>query len=261
MNEGRTHLIGLDKPKLNESYTLEKQAAEHEQHRLESIAEALALVGLMNVKKALSGNERVAITGASNDGFQWGEGVASETTVAAHCVPGQILFNAFPFHRMPNWTEDFLKERGLKPLQLDSKLKNVFARTDVVKDVVNKTDNLVERMDTGRGLKPRFASAVRQLLERVSIQRPVAAASLNEILRTAMSSYRLGAAYACEERLDWLKRQLGAASSEAMSKTRNQQIVIAGEYLRVLQDRSWLPDAESLSGLEVIIRDVVVETN
>jgi hypothetical protein len=47
---------------------------------------------------------------------------------------------------MPDWNENFLRECGLKPLALSSKLRNVSARTDVVDLVVNQTDSLLESM-------------------------------------------------------------------------------------------------------------------
>ncbi|MFO1498141.1 MAG: hypothetical protein U1G07_07070 [Verrucomicrobiota bacterium] len=266
MPPGRTHLIGLDKPTAaplrsaaDQLVTLRAQARWHEQHRLESVSELLALVGVMRMRKALTGKEMISVIGASRDGFQWGEGIAEHRTVAAHCIPGHLQIDSFPVHRMPTWTEPFLRNRGLKPLQLDSKLKNVCARTDVVDEVVNKTDNLIEKMSGARGLKPELGSAVRELSERIHYQRPDTAAGLSELLSASLGIYRQRAGIVCEARLHWLAHELKAAGSEPKLLQRQRQIEVANEYLRVVQDRSFVPEAGSLAGVEDIFRDVTTD--
>jgi hypothetical protein len=74
----RHQLIGLDKPVTeplsavaNPLTVLRYQALLHESHRLETVAEAMALVGVMTFKHALSGREKVTVRGAI---FQFGRG-------------------------------------------------------------------------------------------------------------------------------------------------------------------------------------------
>lgn len=62
----RQYLIGLDKlttgplsAAANPQSVLRDQASLHEKHRLESVAETMALVGVMTFQKALSGREKV----------------------------------------------------------------------------------------------------------------------------------------------------------------------------------------------------------
>ena len=66
----RHHLIGLDQgvteplsSAANPLTVLGYQASLHETHRLESVAETMALVGLMTFKRALSGREKVTVGG------------------------------------------------------------------------------------------------------------------------------------------------------------------------------------------------------
>jgi hypothetical protein len=261
MNTSRTHLIGLDKPSASPLRTaadpllaLRAQASNHEQHRLESVAEMLALVGVMTVKRVLAGREVVTVQGAV---FQWGEGQAEHSSVGAHCLPGQLAFNGQPIHTMQMWTEQFLRERGLKPLALSSKLRNVSARTDVVDRVVNETDSLLEKLGKSRGLKVRFGGAVHQLMERVLFENPRIPGRLIDLVGMAMSYYRLGARYACEERLDWLKQQLPLAASDAKAESRQRGMIVAEQYLRVVQDGSFVPHFASTAGMNELIRDVV----
>src|SRR5689334_16549098 len=132
----RTQIIGLDKPvvqPLRSSTeplgTLRGQASGHEKHRLDSVAEVAAIVSVMVVKQVLIGYEVVTVGPAV---FQFGTGVRSDHTQAAHCLPGQIEFNGRPIHMSTGWDESLLGRLGVKPLALSSKLRNLSGRTDAV---------------------------------------------------------------------------------------------------------------------------------
>lgn len=229
------------------------QASTHERNRLESIAEMLALIGILAMKQVL-GRETVSVSGAL---FQWGEGSRADRTVGAHCLPGQLKFNGNALHENPSWTPKFLEDHGLKPLALDSKLRNVSARTEVTDRVVNETDSLLEKMDSGRGLKSRFASAARQVSERLSFQNSSTVAGLTELVSSSLSHYRLGAAFACEERLDWLKLQAKVTLNPAALENRRRQIIVVEEFLKIIRDHSFTPYFATMTGVDELVRDVV----
>jgi hypothetical protein len=257
----RQELIGLDKPTAiplslaaNPKTLLRDQALTHEQHRLESVAEAMALVGVMTFQKALSGPETVRVGGAI---FQFGRGALINNTVAAHCLPGQLEFNSLPLHTMPNWNEAFLSERGLKPLALSSKLRNVSARTDVVDRVVNQTDNLVEIMRSGRGLKPTLQRAVYGLMGQLSRRKPANWPAVEEIVAESMNYYRFTAGYACEERLEDLTKAVKLATSDSELQSLDYKVTVAEKYLEVTQDASYVPEATTLTGFLWVVKDVV----
>jgi hypothetical protein len=244
----RAFLIGLDKP------TAVQAAAVHEQHRLESVAEMLGLVGVLTAKKVLTGFEIVTAEGAV---YQWGEGIKADQTVGAHCLPGQLFFNRHHLNSTAEWTPQLLAAHGLKPLPLDSKLRNVAARTDVVPGIVNETDSLLEKMSAGRGLKTRFANAARLLLER---GRGQSSADFAGLLGSAMDYYRLGAALICEERLHWLQTQARIETGPHQER-RARQLGVVQEYLRILQDRQFTPHFMTLAGIGELLRDVVQPPN
>jgi hypothetical protein len=233
---------------------LRTQAAIHEQNRLESVSEVLGLVALMTLKKVLNGQEAVDVRGAV---YQWGEGVKSHNTVGAHCLPGQVTFNGQALDCMKSWTVEFLREKGVKPLQLSSKLRNLCARTDIVDCVVNNTDSLLEKMTSGRGLKPRYAGAVRQVMQRAVLQNPQTAAAMGELVNAGMSYYRLGAGLACEERLDGLRQKLVGALAGSNAENNKRGVAVTERYLEVLQDQSFRPWFSTSTGMMQLLSDVV----
>lgn len=254
----RTHIIGLDKPTApplggvaNPQHVLREQALTHEKHRLESIAEMLALAGLMTVKKVLAGREVVTVRGAV---YQFGQGVRVHGTIAAHCLPGQLRFNDVAIHQMSEWKADLIKERGMKPLALGSKLRNLFGRTDVVDGSVNDLDSWVEKMSNERGLKFLFARSVQQLMERVLLQKPTTCRTLSEIVEDKFEHYRFGATYVCEERLDSL---IHTAMPAKPDKNDSNRKFIVEQYLSVLRDVSFIPEAIKPAGFRGLIKDVL----
>ena len=258
---GRVHLIGLDKPSApplrlaaDPIGMLRWQASTHERNRLESVAEMLALVGILSMKRVLGRSETVSVSGAI---YQWGAGSRTDRTVGAHCLPGQLRFNGSALHDNTSWTPKFLEEHGLKPLALDSKVRNVSARTEVTDGVVNETDSLLEKMDTGRGLKSRFANAAHQIAERVSFQASLTLAALAQLVSASVSHYRLGASFACEERLDWLRLQVRVTLNPPDLEKRRRQVVVVEEYLKVIKDHSFIPYFETRAGIEELVGDVV----
>jgi hypothetical protein len=259
----RHQLIGLDKPTTgplrlaaDPVSLLREQASTHERHRLETVAEAIALVGVMTFQKALSGREAVRVGGAV---FQFGRGLRSDNTVAAHCLPGQLEFNSSPLHTMPNWNEAFLKECGLKPLALSSKLRNVSARTDAVDRIVNQTDNLIEIMRNGRGLKPTLEYTVYGLMQQLLRRKPTSWPAVEEMVRESLNYYRLGAGYACEERLDDLSNQTKLAKSKLEFQSAGYKLTVGEKYLEVVQDASFIPESTSLIGFLWLVKDVVAD--
>ena len=257
----REHLIGLDQQTTgplsaaaDPKAVLRDQASIHERHRLESVAETVALVGAMTFQKVLSGREQIRVRGAV---FQFGRGVLEDNTVAAHCLPGQLEFNSRPVHTMPDWNEAFLRECGLKPLALSSKLRNVCARTDAVDRIVNQTDNLIESMRNGRGLKPALGRTVYGLMEQFSRRKPANWPSVEELVRDSMRHYRLTASYACEERLDDLDQHAKFAISESKLESTNRKLIVAEEYLEVVQDASFVPEPTTLTGFLQVVKDVI----
>ena len=255
----RRHIKGLDKPsagplrfEADPLVTLAKQASAHEIHRLDSVAETMILVGVMAGKKVLAGHEMVTVGPAEP---QFGSGVRSHNTVAAHCLPGRILLNARALDSMPDWSEDFLSIRGIKSLAMASKLRNLNGRTDVADRTVNLVDSLIEIMGSGRGLKPLFGNSVNLLLKRCSLEGSVNKGMINELVRDYMERYQFIASYACEERLDELiAAQPGAAQPEAESIT--HKMIVAEEYLDVLQDKSSIPAPVTREGCENTINEV-----
>jgi hypothetical protein len=189
--------------------------------------------------------------------FQFGRGVLEDNTVAAHCLPGQLEFNSRPVHTMPNWNEAFLKECGLKPLALSSKLRNVSARTDAVDRIVNQTDNLIESMRNGRGLKPTLERTVHGLIEQFTHRKPASWPAVEELVRDSMNHYRLTASYACEERLDDLDEYAKSAISNSKLEATNNKIIIAEQYLEVVQDPSFVPESTTLTGFLWVVKDVI----
>ena len=214
----------------------------------------MALVGVMAFQRALSGHEKVSVGGAI---FQFGRGVLMDNTVAAHCLPGQLKFNSRPLHTMPDWNEAFLKERGLKPLALSSKLRNASARTDAVDQIVNRTDNLVEIMRDGRGLKPTLERTVYGMMEQFLRRKPANWVALEELIRDSMNRYRLTAGYAYEERLDELDEASKLAKSAPELQSSEGKLSVAEKYLEVVQDPSFVPEPTTLTGLLCVVKDVV----
>jgi hypothetical protein len=257
----RKQLIGLDKPTVgplsasaNPRTVLRYQALLHEMHRLETVAEAMALVGVMTFTNALTGREKIRVGGAF---FQFGQGVRKDDTVAAHCLPGQLEFNSVPLHEMPDWNESFLKECGLKPLALSSKLRNVYARTDAVARVVNQTDNLLEIMRDGRGLKPTLGRAVYGLMDQYLRRKPRTWPTVEDLVQNSLNHYRLIAGYACEERLDDLVRDAKFAKSNSELLSIDDKTAVAEKYLEVAQDGSFVPECTTLTGFLCVVKDVI----
>jgi hypothetical protein len=253
MSQPREHLIGLDEPASNASPLL-LQAFTHEKHRLESVAEMLALLGVLTMKNVLNWYDAVQVRGAV---FQWGEGSSATGQVAAHCLPGQIRFNGAAPHERPCWTADFLEQRGLKALAIDSKLRNVSARTDIVEAIVNKTDNLIEKLSGRRGLKSRFADAAYQVASSVATRRLRNSLELARVVESATHHYRLGATLACEERLDWLAQALKTTAAQTEPTKRQEQAAIINRYLSVLRDTAFMPGFATPAGVSDLCRDVV----
>jgi hypothetical protein len=226
---------------------------DHETNRLEIVAELVALIGVMVFQKALSGQERVSVIGAF---YQDRRGSRSSRTAAAHCLPGHVLFNSMSLHTMPDWKAGFLKQCGLKPLALSSKLRHLFGHTDLVDEVVNQTDSLLEIMDNGRGLKPALERTVYGMMEQVRRRNPASWPALAELVRDGMDGYGVSVRYTYEERCDWLRQKLGSALPSERVLI-NAKLGVVQNYLKVVKDPSVVPAAKTLAGFLDVVKDVV----
>jgi hypothetical protein len=258
---GRKFLGGLDTPVSRplSSYSqpelaLRKQAVEHEQHRLESVAETLALVGLMTVKKVLSGNEVVAVKGEAV--YQLVSGVKKHGTVGAHCLPGKLNFNGAHLHIRAEWKPEEIKQKGMKPLPLSSKLRHLFGRVDVLDGSINDADTWVEKMSKERGLKFHFGRAVERLMKNILVRKPATVRTLGELIEEAHGHYTFGANYIYEERLDSLAHPLPSGQTDKNNATRK---LIIEQYWAALQDPNFVPEAIGPLGFRDVIRDVLAE--
>jgi hypothetical protein len=258
----RDQLIGLDKPAApslrglkDPRPELRRQARGHERNRLESVAEALGLIGLLAARKVLSGHELVAIKGAV---YQFGSGLRADFTNAAHCLPGHLYFNALPLEGLADWSPVILQQQGIKALAMASKLRNLAARTDVVDQWVNRVDSDVEKMSGERGLKRTFARTVERLIGEMT-RRPLTGwKAFHRLLAEHVDYYRMHAAFACQERCDRYRTELTRTTAPSERETLDFQQLIAQEYLELLQDRGFEPEAVSFNGFERMLRDVLV---
>ena len=262
----RMHLIGIDKETssplrsaTNPLLVLRQQASTHERDRIDSVAETMSLIGVLTAKKILSGREVVTVGGAI---FQWGSGVRTDRTVAAHCLPGHLRFNSHPIHTDPEWSDQQLQGRGVKPLAMSSKLRNLSARTNVVDTLVNEVDSLIERMGGDRGLKPLFGRSVHRMMEKFIHERPDTWSDMGELVRDAIDHYRLAAGFVCEERMDYLgdrNARLPLGSPPSAEEALQQKQAIADEYLQIVQDGAFVPPSMTDTGFRWVIRDVLQE--
>ena len=232
------------------------QAVEHEQNRLDTIAETLVMVGLLTHCNVLLGNEVVTVRGAH---FQWVSGSRGDRTQAAHCLPGWVQFNSQPLHEMDGWTVPNLQERGLKPVPFAMKVRNLASRVDLTGEMINVSDSYIEKMSQRRGLKDNLRQAV-ELQTQTQRRRPTKDPwVIQEVLHDVMANYQHRASYVCEERLDDLAMQLRAArEANAISRLENKRLVVE-TYIAVLRDRGFQPAALSNHGFEDILKDVLVD--
>ena len=257
----RKHIIGLDKPvsrPLN-SYSqpemaLRKQALEHERHRLECVAEMLALVGLMTLKQVLTGNEAVAVEGEAE--FQFGQGVKKHGTVGAHCLPGKLNFNGTSLHEKVEWRPDLIEQQGMKPLPLSSKLRNLFGRVDVADASINNADSWVEKMPDQRGLKFHFGRSVHRLMGEIPLRHPATGRALCKLVEDAYKHYTSSVRYIYEERWDSVAHpRPGAQAGEHDAKRK----FIVEHYFQALRDPAFNPAAITTPGFRELMGDVLME--
>jgi hypothetical protein len=230
------------------------QAVEHEKNRLNTIAETLAMIGLLTHHKVLHGNEVVTVRGAT---FQWVSGSRGEQTQGAHCLPGWIHFNSQPVHEMDSWNIPGLRDSGLKPYPFAIKVRNLGARVDLMGEMINVSDSYIEKMSRRRGLKDGLRRAV-EMQTQALLRRPGRTADvIREVLNDVIANYRFIASYACEERLDDLAANLrDARDATAIARLKDKKLVIE-TYISALRDRSFHPEAVTDDGFEDIRKDVV----
>ena len=259
----RMKLAGMDKPTAASIRTnadlapyLQLQARVHEANRLETVAEVLALVAVIRRQEVLAGNEVVSVEGAM---YQFGKGIRADGTVAAHCLPGHLMFNALPFQTMAEWEVARLHARGIKPLPLASKLRNLCGRTDVVDENINKVDSAVEIMANGLGLKRLLERVVGQVVNHPRLTSTAAWSVARTTAANAFAIYRGDASRFCQARIQVLSTQIGRGTAPANDEERNARygIAIAQTYLLVLGSTTTPPEALGTAGFTQLVRDVV----
>lgn len=262
----RQHIIGLDKPaaasiRSNADLTphLQFQAADHEGNRLETVAEVLALIAILRRQEVLTGREVVSVEGAV---YQFGKGIRADSTHAAHCLPGHLAFNALPFQTMAEWNPARLHARGIKPLPLASKLRNLCGRTDVVDETVNKTDSALEMMANGRGLKPLLGRVVGEVVHDPRLLPSATWDVARAVAAEALANYRRGATQLCQARIGELAARTGTGATPANDEERKARYgtAVAQVYLRILGSTATPPDALTTAGFNQAVRDVVRES-
>jgi hypothetical protein len=207
----------------------------HEGNRLNSVAEELALVAVMRKQQVLAGTEQISVIG---DPPQFRVGKKKDKTQAAHCRPGKLCLNSLPIFELAGAQARLIKERGIKPYPLASKLYHLHGRTDVVNLALNKVDSLVETMAGDRGLAVLLERSIYRLFERYRLEKPGGWEAGFEKVLAAMDGYRAAAGYAFEERLDYLSVKRSYAISAQEFQSLSDQIVAANGYLGVIQDLS-----------------------
>ncbi|HEX2749350.1 MAG TPA: hypothetical protein VHM91_15180 [Verrucomicrobiales bacterium] len=138
----------------------------HEASRLKTVAEMLALMGMMTCRGVLSEEACVSVCKALR---QSGRGRKRAKTQAAHCIPGHVLINGIPIddylesppsQKGLHYTrEEFLRKRGFIPHALCDKIRELFERTEVAATSLNQADSYVENESPVAGLKELFGFA------------------------------------------------------------------------------------------------------
>lgn len=159
---GRTRIPGIDDrvAPVTAGFTGDRLPAEvecareHERHRLESVAELYCLLGVLS-KSGVLGVPSTVTLGKTT--YQFGRGVRPDRTEAAHCLPGQLLFDGVrPDDILVQKGAAFLENRGLKAVAITSKIRNLFGRTDLTSREQNDADSDVESNIGEMGLKAQF---------------------------------------------------------------------------------------------------------
>ncbi|HWB05822.1 MAG TPA: hypothetical protein VG796_22565 [Verrucomicrobiales bacterium] len=143
----------------------------HEASRLQTVAEMLALIGMMTRNGVLTEDACASVCKALR---QSGKGRRKAQTQAAHCIPGHILINGIPIddylesppgqHGLHYTREEFLRKRGFVPHKLCDKIRELFERTEVAATSLNQADSYVENESPVAGLKEIFGFAVSFML-------------------------------------------------------------------------------------------------
>ena len=233
---------------------IRRQAAKHEQHRMDTVAETLTLVGFLRQKKVLSGAEVIRVTGARD---QWTSGSRDQGTQAAHCIPGWLAFNTTALHEMTGWTPDNLLSRGLKAQPLSVKLRNLGGRIDLMATVINTADSALERMSGDRGLKPALRRATYNLMSKLQQSRTDDVRVVEDAVRVVMYDYRQIASYVCEERLEFYANSGAKALSPQEGERIEERALAVESYLGVVQDRSIDPFGTTPPTFADILKDIV----
>jgi hypothetical protein len=233
---------------------LAKQATRHEKNRLDTVAETLALVGLLFQRGVLLGNEVITVRGAI---FQSVSGSQVDRTQAAHCIPGWLQFNSLPLHEMDAWNVPDLQSKGFKPLPFSSKVRNLAMRVDVMADTINIADSYVEKMSDRRGLKSTLRRVVELLIHRLQQRRSTDPWVLFDELVNIVATYRDFANYACAERLDNLVTEIKVTREPAALAKLQAKAHVIRTYVQVVKDHSVTPEPLTNKGFESLQKDVL----
>ncbi len=259
----RKHLVGIDDRRFTSirgqadlKPHLRVQAREHELHRLESVAEVLCLVAIMIRQGVLTGRETVSAEAAI---YQFGTGSLVASVQAAHCLPGQLKFDGQPFHLMANWSKSTLLDRGLKPIPLDGKLRNLSGRTDLVDTLINQTDSYLEIMSRGQGLKFVLAHTTGQMIRQPALVPSASWPTVRKVVVESMAAYRRNAVSVCQQRVEDVVSRNKPALLGQPPGTDQYKAAIVLEYMQVLLSNTLLPEPLNLSAFRWLLRDVMVQ--
>ncbi len=254
----RHHIIGAQlemnhAPEI--SADIFRQASLHEEARLDAVAELFGLVGILLHAKVISSPEPVSL---GTTVFQFKSGRTDDDTNAAHVLPGQLLFSG----HMPNeWTalcgEDVLRRSGLKPLPIDSKVRNLFGQTDIVKCVVNNADSALEGKRGGVGLKAVFPQAAAHL---VTLLRHRPASDLEGVRQAAHEAYTYYRGHAhgiCQQVRD--KAQEKMRTTPGRQAYYQERCSLVDAFAAVLNSRT-MPAPLRQPGWRQLVSDVVSTT-
>jgi hypothetical protein len=96
-----------------------------------------------------------------------------------------------------------------------------------------------------------------RMFERYRFEKPGGWEADFERVRQTVDDYRVYAGYACEERLDFLTEKKSQASSGQEFQSRSDQILVADNYLEVVQDLSFVPATSQLTNFLFVVKEVL----
>jgi hypothetical protein len=239
----------------------------HEASRLKTVAEMLALFGMMTCRTVLNEQMTVQVCKALR---QSGSGSKSADTQAAHCIPGHILIDSIPLDEhlesppgeegLHYTREEFLRKRGFIPHAFCDKVRELFERTEVSATHLNQADSFVENQADVPGLKEVFELSLGLVLS--PPQGSIRRAGWPDVLKAvnyAWRFYRLHAKQKVEEAEGKKMKERAALHASATNKEREAielRILILRCFHTVLVAGT-PPDVLDVSGFDLLRRSVM----